>query len=409
MSARPQLFALRSELEHELTHGILPYWMHRAVDAGRGGFVGAITGDDRPVPDAPKGAILNARILWTFAAASRVLGDPAYRAMADRAVTFMRAHLIDPTHGGVYWTVDAAGAPLDDRKHVYAQAFAIYALAEHYRATADGESRQEAVRLFELIERHAHDAEHGGYEEAFTRNWVRLDDVRLSDEDRDERKSMNTHLHLLEAYTNLYRVWPDALLWKRIEEVLRLFIDHIVSARTGHLGLFFDGDWHGKSSVVSFGHDIEASWLLLEAADVIGDERLRGMVQQVAMRVARAVLDEGLDGSGGIFYERTANGTVDTDKEWWPQAEAIVGFVNAYQETGRGAFLRAAWETWLFTKTHIVDHQHGEWHRRVTRDGVPLSGMEKAGLWKCSYHNARACLEIMSRAGAAGAAERAAG
>jgi len=407
MSTRPQLNMLRAELEHELTHGILPYWMHRAVDQERGGFVGAITEDDRPEPDAPKGAILNARILWTFAAAYRVVADPAYRAMAERAAAFLRTHFIDPLHGGVYWTVDASGAPLDDRKHVYAQAFAIYALAEHYRATADTDSRQQAIRLFELIERYAHDGQHGGYEEAFTRDWVRLDDVRLSEEDRDERKSMNTHLHLLEAYTNLYRVWPDALLWKRIEEVLRLFLDHIVNGRTGHLGLFFDGDWKGKSSVVSFGHDIEASWLLLEAADIIGDDRLRMTVQQASMRVAKAVLDEGFDASGGIFYERSSKGSVDTDKEWWPQAEAIVGFVNAYQETGRGTFLKAAWETWLFTKTHIVDHEHGEWRRRVTRDGAPLPGMEKAGLWKCSYHNARACLEIMSRAGAA--AERVAG
>lgn len=407
MTVRPQLYALRAELEHELTHGILPYWMRRAIDQQHGGFVGAITEDDRPEPDAPKGTILNARILWTFAAAYRVLADPAYRTMADRAVAFMRTRLTDGQHGGVYWTVDASGAPLDDRKHVYAQAFAIYALSEHYRATADGDSRQQAIRLFELIERYAHDAQHGGYEEAFTRNWVRLDDVRLSDEDRDERKSMNTHLHLLEAYANLYRVWPDALLWKRIEEVLRLFVERIVNNKTGHLGLFFDGDWNIKSSVISFGHDIEASWLLLEAADLIGDERLRAAVQHSAMRVARAVLDEGLDVSGGIFYERAANGIVDTDKEWWPQAEAIVGFVNAYQETGRGAFLRAAWETWLFTKTHIIDHRHGEWRRRVTREGVLVPGMEKAGLWKCSYHNARACLEIMSRAGAA--AERVAG
>jgi mannobiose 2-epimerase len=165
MSARPNLSALRAELEHELRHGILPYWMHRAVDQERGGFVGAITEDDRPEPDAPKGAILNARILWTFAAAYRVLADPAYRAMAERAVSFLRTHLIDRQYGGVYWTVDASGAPLDDRKHVYAQAFAIYALSEHYRATADGDSRQQAIRLFELIERHAHDAQHGGLHE----------------------------------------------------------------------------------------------------------------------------------------------------------------------------------------------------------------------------------------------------
>jgi len=393
------LQALRVELESELTHGILPYWMGRAVDEEHGGFVGLVTGDDVPRPDAPKGAILNARILWTFAAAHRVLGDDGYLATAERAASFFRAHFVDRTHGGVYWMVDAAGAPYDARKHVYAQAFAIYALSEHFRAAGAEESLREAVDIFRLVERQAHDPEHGGYEEAFSREWVLLDDVRLSDDDADERKSMNTHLHVLEAYTNLYRAWPDALLRRRIEALLDLFLTRIVDAGTGHLRLFFDRDWTVRSAVTSYGHDIEASWLLLEAADVLGDDVLRARVQPVCLRIAAAVLDEAVDPEGGVFYEARPGGHVDTDKEWWAQAEAIVGFVNAYEESERDTFLLAARDTWAFVRRHLVDGRRGEWHRRAARDGTLRPGYEKVGPWKCSYHNGRACLELITRVG----------
>lgn len=397
------LDALRAELKAELTQGILPYWMGPALDARHGGFVGAITGDDVPLPGAAKGSVLNARILWTFAAAYHALGDGRYHAAAERAADFFRAHFIDRLHGGVYWMVDADGAPRDERKHVYAQAFAIYALSEYYRATGHEESLRVAIGLFRLIERHAHDAEHGGYEEAFSRGWVRLDDVRLGDGDADERKSMNTHLHLLEGYTNLYRCWPDPILRQRLRDVIELFLTHIVDSATGHGRQFFDGDWRPKSDAVSFGHDIEASWLLLKGAEAIGDDLLRRRVAPVSLRMAETVLTNAFDTSGGgVFYEMRRDGTVDTDKEWWPQAEAIVGFVNAYQESGRETFLQAAWETWRFTKRYVVDHQHGEWHRRVTRDGVVCAGLEKAGPWKCPYHNARACLEVMVRAATKG-------
>jgi mannobiose 2-epimerase len=403
MTEAATLDALRTALKAELTQGILPYWMDRAVDARHGGFVGAITGDDVPVPLAAKGSVLTARILWTFAAAYHALGDGRYHETAERAADFFLTHFLDPLHGGVYWMVDADGAPRDERKHVYAQAFAIYALSEYYRATGHEESLRVAIGLFRLVERHAHDAEHGGYEEAFSRAWVRLDDVRLGDGDADERKSMNTHLHVLEGYTNLYRSWPDPMLGERIRDVIELFLAHIIDSATGHGRQFFDGDWSPKSGVVSFGHDIEASWLLLKGAEAIGDDLLRRRVAPVSVRMADAVLLKAFDATdGGVFYEMRPDGALDTDKEWWPQAEAIVGFVNAYQETGRGAFLQAAWETWRFTTRHVVDHTHGEWHRRVTRNGVVCAGLEKAGPWKCPYHNARACLEVMARAATTG-------
>ena len=396
------LRALRAELEQELTRRILPWWMERAVDERRGGFVGLIAPDERGREvahhDAPKGAILNTRILWTFSAAHRVLGEPAYRAAADRAASWVAAHLVDPVHGGVYWMVDAAGRPADERKHVYAQAFAIYALSEYARATGDGEALRRAVDLFRLVERHAHDPAHGGYQEAFSRDWVLLDDVRLSDEDADERKSMNTHLHLLEAYANLYRVWPDALLRGRLEALVELFLGTIVPDGSGHVVAFFDEDWTPKSAEISYGHDIETSWLLLEAADVLGEGALRDRVRTVSLRMAAEVLATGFDAeAGGLFNQGGPGGVRDTDKEWWPQAEAIVGFVSAYQESERDELLRAALATWAFVRRHVLDLEQGEWRRRVARDGTPRPGREKLGPWKCPYHNARTCLEVITR------------
>jgi len=427
----PALLAMRAELAAELTGRILPYWMTRAADERNGGVVGLIDGDGVRHEDAPKGSIVHARVLWTFAAAHRVLGDCAYRDAADRAAAYVRARFVDPAHGGVYWMVNADGTPRDERKHVYAQAFAIYALSEHVRATGDAGSLALARELFRLVERHAHDARHGGYQEAFSRDWVLLDDVRLSDEDADERKSMNTHLHLLEAYTNLYRVWPDDLVRRRLEELLGLFLDTIVDEDAGHVRQFFDEDWTPKSAAVSYGHDIETSWLLLEAADALEDPStgsgqapsaaesaltltpsaargkgkgsgqaglLRARARRVSLRVAGEVLGEGYDAeSGGLFNEGGPDGVVDTDKEWWPQAEAIVGFVGAYQESGRETYLHAARATWAFVKAHVLDAEHGEWRHRVARDGTPRPGREKVGPWKCPYHNGRACLELIAR------------
>jgi mannobiose 2-epimerase len=397
----PVLQVLHEALERELTGNILPYWLTRAIDHEHGGFVGLITADEVAHPEAPKGAVLTARILWTFSAAYRVLGNPEYLDAAQRALQSFRERLVDPEHGGVYWMVNADGTPNDPRKHVYGQAFAIYALSEYARATDDRATLRQAAELFRLVERHAHDSANGGYEEAFSRQWVLLDDVRLSDVDANERKSMNTHLHLVEAYANLLRVWPDPLLRRRLVELLELFVSRIADPHTAHLRQFFDADWTPKTRAVSFGHDIEASWLLLDAADVAGDDGVRTRIRALCLRTADVVREEALDAGGGIFYDRSPNGVVDTDKEWWPQAEAILGFVSAYRETGRAAFRDAAVSTWSFTQRHIIDARNGEWLRRVARDGVARPGHEKVGPWKCPYHNARACLALIESAGIA--------
>jgi mannobiose 2-epimerase len=389
------LRAMRGEMERELVDRILPFWID-AADDERGGFVGRVTGDGTREPLAPKGSILHARILWTFSAAYRALGDERLRAAAERARQFFVAHFVDPTEGGVYWMLDADGRPTDERKHVYAQAFAIYALAEHHRATGDDASLRDAVSLFRLLEAHAHDAMHRGYEEAFSRSWRLLDDVRLSAVDANERKSMNTHLHLLEAYSSLLRVWPDERLRGRLTELLELFIDRIVSQPRGTLWPFFDAEWRPRLDVISYGHDIEASWLIAEGADILGEDGLRRRAMHVANLLASAVLANGFDAGGGIYTERRGN-HLDRDKEWWPQAEAIVGFLAAFERTRDERFANASLETWRFVRLHVLDRVHGEWHRRVSADGAVQPGHEKVGPWKCPYHNARACLEVMSR------------
>jgi mannobiose 2-epimerase len=391
------LRTLRSEMERELTERILPFWMDEAADLRNGGVVGLISGAGERNEDAPKGAVLHARVLWTLSAALHAFGDPRYRAAAESAAAYFTSHFVDPVHGGIFWMIDADGQPLDTRKHVYAQAFAIYALAEHFRATGESTSLEAAVEVFRLVEKHAYDGKHGGYEEAFSRDWTLLDDVRLSAQDANERKSMNSHLHLLEAYTALYAVWPDRLLLSRLHALVALFEDVIVGPDGAHVVCFFSADWKPHSSGRSYGHDIEASWLLLEASVALNGGAFGERVRATSLRIASSVLAEGYDApNGGVYNERKGD-HLDTDKEWWQQAEAIVGFLSAYQESGRAEFLDAAWATWSFVKEHLRDHRNGEWYRRVSRTGDLYSAFEKVGPWKCPYHNARACLEVRSR------------
>jgi cellobiose epimerase len=396
---------LRDAMREELTARILPFWLDAASDHQRGGIIGLIDEDGTAHPDAPKGAILHARALWTFSAVYRALGDEAHRREADRAAVHFTSHFVDPTFGGTFWMLDARGRPMDERKHVYAQAFAIYALAEHARATGDERSLRGAIAIFRLVESHAYDADNVGYEECFSRAWRPLDDVRLSEQDLNERRSMNTHLHLLESYTTLHAVWSDPHLAERIRTLLELFVERIIAPEGDHVTGFFTERWEPRSAKISFGHDIETSWLLVEGALALGDPALATRVRTAATRLSAAVLDGGFDAEhGGLFYERDGE-RLDTDKEWWPQAEAVVGFLSAYQDSGDARFLESAISTWRFIERHMVDRRNGEWLRRVSRTGDRTLGGEKVGPWKCPYHNGRACLEVIARVNALLASE----
>ena len=392
-----KITTLRTEVEHELTADILPFWMEKMADNVQGGFYGRIDGDDKLHADAPKGAILNARILWTFSAAYRLLRKPEYLETATRAKRYIIDKFYDKDFGGVYWSLTADGEPLDTKKQVYAQGFAIYGLSEYARATGDREALDYAVKLFETVGKYSFDRDRNGYIEAFTREWKPIEDMRLSDKDENTSKTMNTHLHILEPYANLYRVWKNERLERQLRNMLDLFIGKILNKKTYHLDLFFDNSWRTDGNIISYGHDIEASWLIHEAALVLGDEALLKRIEPVVVNIARAA-DEGLNPDGSMIYERfTAEDRTDRELHWWVQAENVVGHVNLYQHFGDEKALDTAVKCWQFIKDKIIDHANGEWHWSLMPDGSVNRRDDKAGFWKCPYHNGRMCMEIIER------------
>jgi mannobiose 2-epimerase len=391
-----------ARFRRELTGNILPFWMRHTVDREHGGFYGAIDCDGQVDKQAPRASVINARILWTFSAAARILHDKACRETADWAYNYITDKFWDREYGGVYWMLDHLGNPISDRKQIYAQAFAAYGMAEYFRATGRVESLDCAKQLYRLIEEMSGEPLYGGYLEARARDWSALEDVRLSEKDLNSPKSMNTHLHILEAYTNLLRVWPDPTLRASLACLLELIMDRIVDNSTAHFKMFFDNKWTPLSDHVSFGHDIEGSWLIQEAAEVLGDPVLLDRARDLAVRMAQAVYDQGLDKDGSLFYEASEGRMVDPNKHWWAQAEAVVGFYNAWQVSGREHFRTAAYRVWKYIEDKIVDKVHGEWHAKLKPDGTPWKAEDDAdaclvGAWKCPYHNARVCFEMLER------------
>ncbi len=268
-------------------------------------------------------------------------------------------------------------------------------MSEFHHATGEPTALQEAINLFRLIEKNSFDEGRKGYYEAFTRDWRQPEDRRLSEKDANEQKTMNTHLHVVEAYANLYRSWPDRLLRRRIMDLLEVFDRHIVDGRSGHLGLFFNEGWECRSALVSYGHDIEAAWLLQEAAETIADEEWIDRTRKLALRLAAAAV-EGLDIDGGLWYEKEKDRLIP-EKHWWPQAEAMVGFFHAWQISGDDSWWQRSVNSWNFVKKSIRAPANKEWYWGVLADHTPMPGQDKAGFWKCPYHNGRACLEIMRR------------
>jgi mannobiose 2-epimerase len=387
----------RRQLKEELTGNILPFWMTYVVDKVNGGFYGAVTNDLQVHNEVPRSATLCARILWTYATAYRRLGAEQYLSTARWAYDYLTRVFWDQEYDGLYWQVDCHGNPISDRKHHYAQAFAIYGLAEYYRATQEPQSLELAQTLFHLLEKHAYEALYQGYIEGSSRKWDALVDMRLSDSDLNCRKSMNTMLHILEAYTNLLQVWDDAHLKAQHRALLETIQRHIIDHQTGHFKLFFDDQWHSLSDNMSFGHDIEGSWLLWEAARAQGDSALLAQVRESVIDLATAVYREGLDGDGSLFYEGGPQGLVDAGKAWWVQAEAVVGFYNAYQLSGQVDFAQAAYRCWSYIQDKMVDREHGGWFKQLHRDGTPDHTRYKAGPWDCPYHHSRACFEMLVR------------
>jgi mannobiose 2-epimerase len=386
---------LKSEVRNELIHNILPFWAGKMIDTKNGGFFGQIKGDGQLIPEADKGGILNARILWSFSSAYLLEKNPLYLEMANRAKVYILDHFLDASFGGTYWTVSFDGKPVDAKKQIYSQAFFIYAFSEHYRASGEESSLQTAIELFRIIEKYSFDPELNGYFEAYSRDWILLEDLRLSEKDENEKKTMNTHLHILEAYTNLFRVWKDEELKKQLRNLILIFTEKIVNQKTFHLHLFFDENWNAKSTIISYGHDIEASWLIDEAARVFGDQKLLAEVQKICIQIAEAA-SEGLRADGGMVYELD-KGHLETDRHWWVQSEAVVGFLNAFELTGNEDWLVKTKNCWKFISEKLVDRVGGEWFWSISDEGIANLKDDKAGFWKCPYHNSRMCLEVMMR------------
>jgi mannobiose 2-epimerase len=376
----------------------LPFWHGPALDTQNGGWMGWLSNDLKPDRSQPKGLILNARILWAFSAAHQARPLPVFAEMAERALDVLLHQFWDAQYGGAFWRLDDAGKVADDSKKIYGQAFCLYALAEFHRAFGSQSTLERAQELFALIDRQAHDARLGGYVEVCRRDWSEAGpEARLSDKDMSEKKSMNNQLHLLEACTNLHRVWPDRRVAERLRELLEIFLTRILDEQTHHLHHFFDEHWTVRSDTYTFGHDIEASWLLCEAAEELGGETLLKRVRRTAVRMANTTFNEALGADGSICYEGKAGKIVDAGRECWPQAEALVGFLNAYEISQEPKFLAAALGVWDFIQHRLVDRTHGEWFWRINPDGQPDPSLPKVSEWKGPYHATRACLETLRR------------
>ena len=386
-------------MQDVLMGNILPFWLEKTIDRENGGFYGRIDGHGVLHKEAEKGAILNARILWTFSAAYRVLRKPEYLEAATRAKDYVIAHFYDKEFGGTYWSLDYLGQPKDTKKQFYAIGFMIYGLSEYARATGDKEALDYAIRLFDTIESHSFDRENNGYIEACTREWGEIADMRLSDFDANYPKSQNTHLHIIEPYTNLFRVWKDERLERALRNLINIFTDHILNPETHHLDLFFENDWtRGAGHLESYGHDIECSWLMHEAALVLGDKDVLAKVEPVVQMVAKAS-EKGLNADGSMIHEANLDtGHVDDDLHWWVQAETVVGFFNIYQYFGDETALDKAERCWQYIKDNLIDRENGEWYWSRHADGTLNTDDDKAGFWKCPYHNGRMCMEIIERA-----------
>ena len=394
------LSALADSMRDELTGNIIPFWLSM-IDIEHGGFNSYSDVGGEHISGLEKGSLLNSRILWFFSRAARELKEfklsGACYGAAVHAFEFLKDHLLDSEHGGLYWSVDVHGQPLDTQKHIYNQAFAVYALSEWYVTSKDESILPLIDSLHQLIELHARDHTNRGYIEAFDREWNSIENTLLCDTgEAVSPKSMNTHLHILEAYSRYYDIHPVPEVKAAIVELIFLLCGDIQNDRNSFFQ-FFSLDWQVQSYNHSFGHDIEGSWLVWEAAEkVLMDEELK-YVQKSILDMVDSVSRYGLDFDGAVFNEWVNNRFTDTMRVWWVQAEAIVGFVNAWQITRDPKYLDAAKKPWLVLSNMLIDEKNGEWHWETDRWGSVNLKRPKVSLWKCPYHNGRACLEILKR------------
>jgi mannobiose 2-epimerase len=394
MEARAKNFS--DEISSELKN-IMTYWKQFSIDNIHGGFVGRRDHYNHLIENAPKGAILNTRLLWSFSAVANFEEDKESLKLAERAWNYIEDNFWDKEYNGVFWELDAQGQPKNTRKQIYAQAFAIYALAEYYNLAKTEKAKDRALELFDLIETHARNIDSNGYLEAFQRDWTTIEDMRLSEKDLNSAKTMNTHLHILEAYTLLMQVTNKPEVKEALENLVVLFLNKFLDNETGHYRLFFDVNWNSQSELISYGHDIEAAWLLVEAAKATKNNLLIENAKKANVLIAEVFLKEGYQIGKGVLNEKNLKtGEVDTDRHWWPQVEAMVGLDYAWKISGNKEFLEAKYNIWSFTKKHLIDRKSGEWFFRIDCNNSPYANEDKLSMWKAPYHNSRALLMLLN-------------
>lgn len=390
-----QVLQLVHNVDREISLEVLPYWVRMSPDKLNGGFIGQITGEGVVNPTADKSIILNTRILWTFSAAYRIYGNREFLELARRSFSYLTDHFWDHDMGGVYWSVTSKGEPSDSTKYLYAHAFTLYGLSEFCRIEPGAEALDYATRLYNLIENHCYCPDYNGYHEVFSRVWQQLNGIPLGSDELSSKFSMNTHLHLMEAYANFYRVQPTEVLSGRLRNLIHLHTEKMFDPTIGHFYSYFDKNWKQTSRRYSYGHDIEAAWLLLDAARMLNDPDLSFTVEAIAETIADNTLKEGVDTMrGGLYSAGKLGQVVDSNKEWWAQAEAIVGFVYLWQLHGKEPYLYAAESIWDFISNHVKDTTLGEWFFLVDADGNPYREYDKIGPWKCPYHSSRCAMEL---------------
>lgn len=382
------------EIRRHLTEDIIPFWKN-LKDNGFGGFYGAMDFDLKLYQKADKGCILNSRILWFFSNAFMTLGDQECLACAKHAYEFLKTAFYDKENGGVYWSVTYDGRPGDDTKHTYNQAFAIYALSSYYGASKDTEALKLAYALVEKVETACKDE--GGYMEAFDRSFKPASNEKLSENGVMAGRTMNTLLHVYEAYTELYRVDKKPEIAAYLEEMLDTFAEKVYNPEKRILEVFFDRNWNSLADLNSYGHDIEASWLIDRGVEVLGSRKYEEKIYPITKELAAHIFEVALD-EASLFNECEA-GIVDTKKVWWVQAEAVLGFINAYRkDPSRKDYLEMAGRIWDYIAEYMIDKRKGsEWFNELHQDGTPITAKEIVGPWKCPYHNGRMCFELINK------------
>lgn len=380
------------EVRQELTEHILPFWQGLRDDL-HGGYVGQVDFDLTRRPKADKGCILNSRILWFFSEAALFLGDESLLREADHAYA-MLCRMTDEKNGGVYWSLRADGSVSDGTKHTYNQAFAIYALAAYYRASKREEALSRAKALFHLIESKCRDE--GGYLEAFTADWRPESNEKLSENGVMAARTMNTLLHVMEGYTGLCQVWPDPELKARLYEILDIWETKIYSKEKRRQEVFFDHEYHTLIDLHSFGHDIETSWLAEKTLEALNDPALTARIRPLLLEMADHTWRAAFTDHG--FANECERGAVNQRRIWWVQAEALMGFMNAWEKTGEDRYRDAVLTQWAYIRDVMVDRRPGsEWFWYVNEDGAPGSDEAIVEPWKCPYHNGRMCMEALRR------------